>query len=284
MFLEKIRLNRANLGLNLKYCIFVFFCVLFYQNCGGFKSVPVGNNSSFSYNENPSPEQLKALGILSVNCKSCHMDQSLGGISRILDVDHLVATNLVVPGNPEASQIYTAINENRMPRSGPLTDIEKSDIRAWILKLANVRDPSGGGSSDLTFDFKTSTDVLLYRTRFAKLQSLVGAGSSALSRLIDQRVFLGDYNYSQAILPKVSWEATDMKAWMEAVDPVCVQLRERYAWPTQMNSFLMDTTGRSPSSLDQSIIQDINVLSLPNSEKFDIFCVTVLTSKEFTAK
>lgn len=269
----------------IKYFFLLFLVFAPYQNCGvGFKSVPEGTSSSFSYNLNPSPEQLKALGILSTNCKSCHMDQSLGGVSQILDVDHLVSSQLVVPGNPDASPIFTAINENRMPRSGPLTDIEKSDIRAWILKLANINDPNGGGTSDLTFGFKMSTDVLLYRTRFSKLQSLVGAGSASLSRLVEQKMFLGDYDYSQAILPKFSWEATDIKAWMEAVDPNCVQLRTRYAWPTQMNNFLMETTGRSPTSLDQTTIQEINALNIPGQEKFDIFCVTVLTSKEFTAK
>lgn len=242
-----------------------------------------GSSSSFSYNEDPSPEQLKALGILSTNCKSCHMDQSLGGISQVLNVDHLVATSLIVPGNPEGSPLFTAINENRMPPSGALTDIEKGDLRAWILRLANVQNVPGP-AGDLTFTFQMSTDVSLFKTRLAKIEAIVGRGSASLNTLNTQRIFLGDYDYSRAILPKFSWEANDMKAWMEAVDPICVELRSRYAWPSQSNQLLMATIGRSPTSLDQAIVQDINALSLPAQEKFDIYCVTLLTSKEFTSK
>lgn len=258
-----------------------------YQNCSqGFQVLTYESQNTFSFNENPSPEQLRALGILSANCKSCHVDQSLGGISQILDVDHLVARNLIVPGNPDTSQIFSSINANRMPPTGPLTEVEKGYIREWILKLGNAQDSSSnsGPPADLTFDFKVSTDPLLFRTRFAKLESIVGRGSTSLNTLNQQRIFLGDYDFSRAIMPKSSWEATDIKAWMEAVDPICVQLRSQYAWPTQVSQFLQATAGRSPTALDQSIVQEINALSLPAQEKFDIFCVTVLTSKEFTAK
>lgn len=228
-------------------------------------------------------EQSKALEILRNNCKSCHVDQALGGVTNILSVDHLVREGLIQVGKPDESKLFIAVNSNKMPPSGPLTATEKNDLRVWILQLGNQ---SGGSVPvDLGFDIKMPVEPLSLRTRLGKLSYLVQSTTDpSLDKVKADRMFLGDYDFSKAILPKVSWEATDMKAWLEAVEPVCVAQRSRFPWPSGAASFVLDSLGRSPSSLENTLIQEISAMGVSTAEKFDIFCMSILTSKEYTAK
>lgn len=260
-----------------------------FQNCTeGFNSAnssSMGSNRiPFSYNDNPIPEQLKAIEILRTYCNACHVEQNLGNVTNVLDVDHLIRSNLIVVGQPDSSPLFQSVNNNRMPPSGPLTEQDKSDLRVWILALGNVQDPNVP-PTDLSFQFKAAVQPLPYRIRLGKIHHVLGSTTSpALTTLNEQRRFLGDYDYSQSVLPKVSWEATDMKAWMEATGPVCAELRARYPWPSGVAAFTSRALGRSPSSLDQQIINEISARSFTDGEKFEIYCLMTLTSKEFTAK
>jgi len=236
-----------------------------------------------SYDLNVTPEQTKALEILRTNCKSCHVDQALGGITNLLSVDHMVRANLIVVGKPDESRILIAINANRMPPSGPLSAEDKNALRTWILQLGNQTGPVV--PVDLVFDIKIPLEPIAFRARLGKLSNLVQSTTApSLDKVKADRTFLGDYDFSRAILPKVSWEATDMKAWLEAVDPVCSSLRARFPWPSGAANFLMSAVGRAPAALDNAIVQEISAMAAPDVEKFDVYCMSVLTSMEYTAK
>jgi mono/diheme cytochrome c family protein len=82
--------------------------------------------------------------ILSQNCTACHTASSgPGNVTNLTNVNHLISSGLVVPGNPAASLLYTIIQSGRMPTSGALSAANQEIIRAWI---AGNGTPSGGGT------------------------------------------------------------------------------------------------------------------------------------------
>lgn len=76
--------------------------------------------------------QTQALGILSNKCASCHQDVTSGGITQILNVNHLIASGLIVPGNPNQGVIVGSITAGRMPLGGTISAAEIQTIKDWI--------------------------------------------------------------------------------------------------------------------------------------------------------
>ena len=192
--------------------LLAFVVVLPFQNCSqGFQvlspefltlsSQVGGSGGLFDGSEQLIIEQQKSLAILSVNCKACHEDQSLGGVTKILDVEHLKSSGLIKPGNPEGSPLMIAIVQNRMPPAGAMASADKTTLQNWIRLLGRqaVLVPI---PVDMVFDMGISIDPLPFRTRFQKLGFLIGSTSSpTLSKLNENRIFLGDYDFSKAIVP-----------------------------------------------------------------------------------
>lgn len=263
--------------------VFGFITLGLFQNCtNGFQ--PAHKSSSSTLTSDLSILQKQALEIMSNNCRVCHVNQALGGVSNILDFPHLIDANLIIPGNPDGSPLYMVLADNSMPPSAPLSAADKLTIRNWIQSL---QDPLTPPPLDLRFTFKLSPEPTLFRARLAKLASLMGsAAHTSLSKLKADRLLLGDYDFSAAIIPKESWEATDMKAWVQAIEPVCAStdLRSRFPWSSGASAFVTATLGRQPSSIETGIIQDINQESISDSEKFDVLCITILSSLEYVTK
>lgn len=231
-------------------------------------------------------EEQKSLVILSQNCKACHQDQALGNIQNILNVQHLITSGLVRPGQPETSPLMIAINQNRMPPGNPMTSADKNVLTNWIRLLGNQA-PVDPTPVDMTFNMSVSVDPLPFRVRYLKVGYVMGSTASpTLSKLDENKIFLGEYDFSRGVAPKFSWEPSDMKAWLEGLEPVCgsTAFRNRYPFPTGNASFIQNTFGRGPSSEDQAVIAEINALSVSNTEKSDILCFTMLSSLEFISK
>ena len=135
--------------------ISIFGSVVFFQNCGSKFQVLnpefLQISSQASSNSLLAFEQQKSLLILSQNCKACHQDQSLGGVSNILDIDKLVASGLIIPGKPDTSKLMIAINNNSMPPSGALSATDKNILQNWILLLGN-QSALNPAPVDLTFN------------------------------------------------------------------------------------------------------------------------------------
>jgi mono/diheme cytochrome c family protein len=75
----------------------------------------------------------KATTIMQTNCVSCHSTSNgAGGVSDILNFQHLVDTNLVIPGKPDQSTLYLEIANGIMPKAGALAANDKQAIRDWI--------------------------------------------------------------------------------------------------------------------------------------------------------
>lgn len=108
-----------------------------YQNCAkSFQTVLPSDNGFVlrnTYVGTNSPAEQAALSILNAKCASCHAGGNMqGGIGNILNVNHLVATGLVVPGSAFSSPIYDAVAQFRMPVGSVLSTAEISAIKLWI--------------------------------------------------------------------------------------------------------------------------------------------------------
>ncbi len=92
--------------------------------------------------EVPSPAQSAALDVLSANCGMCHRADlpPLGLISDITDIDALIGTGMIVPGDLEDSTLLARIVAGSMPPAySGLPRVSDRDIQIvsdFILTLA----------------------------------------------------------------------------------------------------------------------------------------------------
>lgn len=77
--------------------------------------------------------QAQAITLLQNKCYACHGTVASGGISQINNPDSLIASGVLIAGNPDGSAIYTAAVAGRMPiGSSVLTATELDILRQWI--------------------------------------------------------------------------------------------------------------------------------------------------------
>ncbi|MGE4131026.1 MAG: choice-of-anchor D domain-containing protein [Bdellovibrionales bacterium] len=108
--------------------------VLLFQNC------------SSSYDDSTSLAQQglneKALHVLKSNCATCHSgDHPQSPPQNILDTQTLIDQGYIVPGQPESSGVYTSLFANMPLGRAPLSEEDKSLIRAWILAMGDDGTP-----------------------------------------------------------------------------------------------------------------------------------------------
>ena len=121
---------------NIKKIVLVLILLgttsIFFQNCSApiHESLGTQENQSSSLLD-PVVEQ-QALGILAARCASCHSGAGAGGVGQILDVAHLIATGLIVPGAPGLSPIILSEEAGRMPPGQPLSAAEQAPLRQWV--------------------------------------------------------------------------------------------------------------------------------------------------------
>jgi hypothetical protein len=83
----------------------------------------------------------QSLGILQVNCAGCHQSDAEGGISKIMNVDKLVSSGLVVIGDPSKGRLMGSINEGSMPPAGSRLAVNATDrltLQNWIRSMSLV--------------------------------------------------------------------------------------------------------------------------------------------------
>lgn len=117
-------------------------------DAGGPKD-PIGHDEHDEETPAPSPEETSAeflkirKKILTAKCLSCHTAGEHAGHIPLGTRNDLLSSplKLVIPGNPDASLIYTITApgaRNMMPPMGvkPLSKAQREMIRAWIIKGA----------------------------------------------------------------------------------------------------------------------------------------------------
>ena len=80
---------------------------------------------------------LDALTVLEEHCYSCHglAGSNQGGFDDVLDVEKLIETGMVIPGDADSSPLYIRVSDGEMPPvsiNTRLTQREERAIRRWI--------------------------------------------------------------------------------------------------------------------------------------------------------
>ena len=90
----------------------------------------------------------QAVGILQTNCTACHTATSGPlNVYNLTDVNHLISSGLIIPGNPNASPLLQSIESGRMPPGGALAMGDQALLRNWIAGAAAA---GGGGTGSTT--------------------------------------------------------------------------------------------------------------------------------------
>lgn len=107
---------------------------------------PPASDADAAGNPQPDPETLpladQAQAILNKSCARCHgADNAQGNFGIIDNVPAMVASGrYIVPGNPEASLIFTKLAPfGNMPPTGPLKAEDVTTIKQWIQSLASTQ-------------------------------------------------------------------------------------------------------------------------------------------------
>src|SRR5262245_45756363 len=133
-------------------------CGILAAACGGLDypaaPPPPKGNSGSPLSENCTQIKQQARSVLETNCAGCHnAPNKSGNFDFILDTDKLKSQGLLVPGNPEASLIYTRIAKNEMPPAGQSQRPTNSDttvIYQWIKVCSTSNPPPDDGGVDPT--------------------------------------------------------------------------------------------------------------------------------------
>ncbi|MCB0421901.1 MAG: hypothetical protein KDD61_12955 [Bdellovibrionales bacterium] len=124
--------------------------VLPYQNCASHDNSQ-GTEVDYSSIE----MEAAAKAVLSTNCTSCHGTDAPAEnkMSDIMNINMLIETGYIVPGNPQQSRLYLDVIDGIMP---PEVSLSANDILAladWIRDIGeHPEDPTGGSIPELPTD------------------------------------------------------------------------------------------------------------------------------------
>lgn len=181
---------------SLQLLIVLTIPFLLYQNCG--KPSDLQYSSTFDLSSQLGAQESSLL-ILQKNCSECHSDSVVSGnVGDITDLEYLIYSRLIIPGEPEISPIITQVTQGQMPVGKPaLSSAEVEALKTWIKGL-NQQDTGGGVVTAPTIEAKYSAlasqifgprCVTCHAGRNYKLNSyteimrIVTAGNSANSLL-----------------------------------------------------------------------------------------------------
>ncbi len=137
-----------------KHVLLLFLIFLMFQNCDPYHTV--NNKQSGSSSNSPSGSvlavdqvlQTQALSILSNKCGTCHDSAISGGVTHILDVNHLIDTQLIVPGDPNQGKLIGVIQNGSMPVGGSVSAQELQVLKDWITSMHWVSSSNGTNTSN----------------------------------------------------------------------------------------------------------------------------------------
>lgn len=166
MFSQEQRSTLKRRALQLSVFSGVLAVSVFFQNCSVVSSSNESDDSS-SVSQS-SVLASKAMSILASKCSFCHNSASAqGGVSDIMNVNYLLFNRLVIPGQPDISDLIRVIREGSMPPSGnPVTTAELDALTRWVQSGlndvdsttgGNVPPPTGGGVVTATYASLNST-------------------------------------------------------------------------------------------------------------------------------
>lgn len=112
--------------------MFALTAVLF-QNCSMVGAPPSTVNSASSTLSAQQVLESKAFTVIKNRCAGCHQPgNAMGGIDYITNLDSLLYYRLVLPAEPQLSELYNVIQNGKMPPTGSLSTAESKAVYDWI--------------------------------------------------------------------------------------------------------------------------------------------------------
>lgn len=122
---------------------------------------PVDNNQLSLSSTNEELESA-ALKVINQKCSACHGPNSnSGGIGDLSQIEYLISSGLITPGDSSLGRLIGSISESSMPPSSSVSSDELTILKNWIdfgfTKNANTQTPSqtGLGGSPLQIEALT---------------------------------------------------------------------------------------------------------------------------------
>lgn len=128
--------------------------LLLYQNCG--KPTELQYSSTLDLNSQLSKQEASLI-VLQRNCSECHSPAvANGGVGDITDLNYLIYSRIIIPGEPELSPLVTVVSNGQMPlNQSALSSFEVQVLKDWIKGL-NQSTGSGGTLQGQTIEPKYS--------------------------------------------------------------------------------------------------------------------------------
>jgi len=126
--------------------------------------------------------------------------------------------------------------------------------------------------------------LLPFWVRLARVADVAGVTEDdpLLSTLRAKRVDLGDHDHANGIQASQLWNASRMKTWVDALQPVCAsdQLRDRFLLPADLDGFIEAAYGRVATD-DEKATMALAVEGLGPDATHQTLCLAIFTSAEF---
>jgi len=119
-----------------------------------------------------------------------------------------------------------------------------------------------------------------------KIETLLDISSDdpLLAKVLQNRVALGDYDYSEGAAGSRDWNADKITVWVESLLPLCQSntFSQAYSIPADLSKLIQNAYGREATQDDldafNQLIQSAGSDEDLASEKV---CITILSSAEF---
>ena len=130
--------------------------VFLFQNCSVVNPGADGRSASDLSLASSIALTSAAMKVLNTKCVGCHNSNiAEGNISGITDLNYLLYYRLVIPGQPDISDLIRVIKDGSMPPSGPLSVEEIEAVSKWVLSGlidgGGVILPGGGAPLEAKF-------------------------------------------------------------------------------------------------------------------------------------
>jgi mono/diheme cytochrome c family protein len=170
-------------------------------------------------------ERAQFEALLERACGQCHGPDAVavqGGINYINNLDELIASGRIVPGNPEESLIYQRIDRGEMPPEGAGTEVTAAELDQLATFIAGLKAPP---AADCTDQFVSFDDV------YGEIQRDI------VSQEADERVFIRYLGVSNRYNAGVC--SQDLES-------------ERWSMSKLVNSLSTETGIRKPVAIDRN--------------------------------
>ena len=197
------------------------------------------------------------LPIFQKKCFSCHDAGSKKGGLDLSSYETLMGKNVVVPGSPEKSKLYTSVTgaSPKMPKNaGPLDKTETETIAAWIRSGAKNPPPARAGLGSADEALKAGKDgtkpvVLLFGDTTPKTKLF-------LQLLSDPSLDQSFMNVAYATIPYEK-DGDEAKKYKVTAAPTLLILDPRPEAPKELKKL----TSGAPAGVKSAITAALKTLS-----------------------